>query len=93
MKRARLCINSHSKCIQDRKPTLEIGKACRGRVLLGWLVGLASFFASQSFKEIIPDVSFLPQNRGCCVSYGEYIWGWILKIQLPKLGSQIHVKC
>lgn len=65
MKRARLCINSHSKCIQDPKPTLGIGKACRGRVLLGWLVGLASFFADQWFKEIIPDGSILPQNQEC----------------------------
>lgn len=71
MKRARLCINSHSKCIQDPKLTLGIGKACRGRVLLGWLIGLVSFFSGQLFKEIIPGGSILPQNQGCCVYHGQ----------------------
>lgn len=71
MKRARLCINSHSKCIQDPKLTLGIGKACRGRVLLGWLVGLVSFFAGQWFKEIIPGWEHsAPKNRDAVFSMG-----------------------
>lgn len=90
MKRARLCINNHSKCIQDPKLTLGIGKACRGRVLLGWLAGLVSFFAGQWIKEIIPGGTILPPKQGCCVSYGSVFRPGFKKYNCLKLDSQIQ---
>lgn len=85
MKRARLCINSHSKCIQDPKLTLGIGKACGGGRVLLRMVDLASFFAGQLFKEIILGWIILPQKQGCCICYRQCIRAPILKIQLPKI--------
>lgn len=59
------------KRTQGPKLTLGVRKACRGRVLLGWLFALVSFFAGQWFEEIIPSGSILTQISGTA----HFLWG------------------